>query len=143
MRDREYYIQWQAPITITQSVSMRLKYSPEIPKRGGYYRLTDYIYAGNLKGWDLSRDVNYLYAKIIYPPEDIRRRIRRVCNDPDALWGDMYEALGALLNVHPKSIPVSICYAKTGCFYVYSTVMQYLSRKENKLHYDDAIQLED
>lgn len=110
-----------------------------------YPALTTYLALMKYFGFDLSRDVNYCYAMVFYPPEEIKYRARRIifprarkcgrwsgCVNISEATGDAAQNVSSAMN-----------YSRNREVSVYARTMLYISRQERLRGYDNAMIFED
>ena len=93
--------------------------------------------------FDLSRDVNAIYAKRAYSVEFIKSRIMRVIpirKDGEAIWACLTEALNY---ANKDIVSASMQYKPKGRLTVYATALMYIKRKELEQGHIFPLELED
>lgn len=93
--------------------------------------LEQYLKMGEFFEWDLRYDANYMYAKKIYSPEELHRRVERVKGERETITEQNYtlisEAIDSPMMIH--------------CEY-YCGVLFFVSGYEEACGFDDRIILE-
>lgn len=107
-----------------------------------YPTIDVYLRIAEMFEWDLSRDVNYAYAEVLYPPEDIIRRCRRVIVDTPHLNILSYGIQG-IIGYDLPTIMDTLTYGKLRCSMCYGKMMLYVSDQERAQGYADALDLEE
>lgn len=128
----------------TQAVKYRLKQIAPVLMRGlGHVWTLDlYLTEALNHGWDLSRDINYCYANVIYPPEEIKRRIRRLYTGRG--YSHVIEVeLSDEISYCAPTIYSTISYGVLRTVHVYGSLMTYIAKCEQSLGYSDALNFED
>lgn len=93
--------------------------------------LQQYLRLGEFCEWDLSYDPNYMYAKKIYSPEELHRRIEVVRTQPNTITEKNYTLLTGAIT----------CEAMKHCEY-YCGVLYMVASYEEACGLDDRIILE-
>lgn len=115
------------------SVITQLKCYPTIDR---YLRLAEAF------EWDITRDVNYAYAEVLYPPEDIIRRCRRVIADTRHLNILSYTIQG-IIGYDLPTIADTLTYGKWRCSICYGKLLQYVQSQEREKQYADVLDIEE
>ena len=106
------------------------------PSLEGYLKLSEVF------DWDLSRDVNYAYAMVMYPPAEIKRRLQRVFSLSLTL-----KSIASFFCIHGYGEITMIYDSMTYGYYrnsrVYASVMRKLALYEKLLGYSDALRFEE
>ena len=101
-----------------------------------------YLKLAKVFDWDLSRDVNYAYAMVMYPPAEIKRRLQRVFSLSLTL-----KSIASFFCIHGYGEITMIYDSMTYGYYrnsrVYASVMRKLALYEKLLGYSDALRFEE
>lgn len=107
-----------------------------------YPTLDIYLKLAEVFSWNLSRDVNYAYAEVLYPPEELIRRCRRVITDTPHLNILSYTIQGKIGYDLP-TIADTLTYGKWRCSMCYGRLMLYVRERERLMQYHDALDFEE
>ena len=111
--------------------------------------LGEYLEAADHYGWDLSRDVNYIYVTRKYPSRDLKRRVTRVISRffdehiPFRLCcGFLHDVL--FLNWTGRlNVREAMNYNPKSDLFVFAKVLLWVRRRELDYGFDDPLDLED
>lgn len=102
-----------------------------------YLYLDSYLKLGEFMKWDLRRDVNYIYANVIYQPDELILRLRHI-------GIRTYRELTHRIGYGTRDmISGSVKYSRKRTLQCFGAILYYISSEEHKAGYPDAIELED
>lgn len=107
-----------------------------------YPMLKEYLKSAELFGWDLSRDVNYAYGTVMYPPAEIAARLRRVYPQYKTL-DEIITHMSEGWTFRYQGIRGCIYYTPDTCSCIgYGDLMKKIMHKEQRKGYPDALSFE-
>lgn len=108
-----------------------------------YMPLHVYLKCAEVFHWDLSRDVNYMYANRLYSPEELKRRLKRI-------GIRSYFELSAILDyVKQDQLRSAVNYLReytyghTSTVICYGKIVRFIAHEEKLDGYADALDVED
>ena len=106
-----------------------------------YPNINVYLRLAEAFNWNLYRDVNYAYAAVLYPPEEIKRRVVRQYPNMSmiGICGRLKKAIGYDL----ETLKDTIMYGERRCSMCYGHLMFYLKKLEIAGGVHDPLDLEE
>lgn len=125
-----------------KAIDYRLELQTDILKIKLLPNIDVYLRLAEAFDWDLSRDVNYAYANVLYPPEEIKRRIVRQYPDVAHMLG-MCGRLKRKIGYDLETLRDTIMYGEKRCSMCYGHLMFFLKKLEIAGGVHDPLDLEE